>query len=1059
MLGRRELAVAKGPGDARPGPAAVPLRPPAAMESVNSRSTASVLAELRWDDGYAVPVANAENKALEDELQRMQKEKVNLQNELTDFEERIEAMTSHLKNIRQEFSFTQSLYKARENEIETEQHFKALAERERGRLKSEIKRLEDEIVSLREKKNSQENTINRTTKKLENLKQQMNCDEEVLESWIKESNRKDNDTITIQKYAQQDEGKLGALTLQVEKLTMQANQKRRALDNELTETITAQIELDKTAEDFRRVHQERQEVIRQWENAIQQMQKRDQQIDHCALLITEIKQEIRKKEIVLKEKTSFLVNETVNNMEYEKKISSAEREATSLRNEYQTQDTYRVQLQDELDALKFTVDRTASDLESLRTQVTNLKKEIQKKQARLSFLKEKNASLSNKLKLVTEETLSSEDKALRMEEILKDEEKNVKEKETEMNHLKELLFKKTQELKVQKDKEKCVLAEIEGSRTSLKNLKSRLHRLDADALKQQELIYNQDFYIQQVQRRLSRLEGEVNADEKQVLEAKVAELKKTLEEKKNVYNVLHAQHKKLQSDIHFIKRAMDKTGEETSGMMIKINELNLFNERSDQELKKAKALKQDMMVEENLLKLELNRLQDTLCNKSEKVLTLEKQKLELKKAIAERTEEIKIHKAMLDSQIRLVDQERQRISAEFQDRLNKIDKLRCRYEILTVVMMPPEGEEEKTHTYYVIKETDVKCAAVHISSAKHGNCFVHSVDIANQDFVSLDGKADTYNETHMDETPQRTSNTVSNYSFQLPSNSNLSSSLTTQAAQEKEALQREGDDLDAKICKAEKEIVALENTLCVLNNCNSNYRNSFKEVTETSEEYEEKLKLEEEKRAAHEKYRYKQRQIKELQENLQSMEKNFDTVLKQEALFQEQKKEKQALILQLNKDIEEQKPKLERVINQCSRLSREIQSLKKTKTETQEERDIDLRELKSFNKNIDKLLADVLEANPDLTTPFQMYFHQSNLELPTIASAGGSQSSRSPSTQSSLASTRSSRSTSSSSSQPSSLKVIELSLPITTPAEAAAVGSQPSSRVSASDICKRKNKS
>ncbi|XP_074767787.1 coiled-coil domain-containing protein 39 isoform X2 [Athene noctua] len=905
------------------------------MDRAGSRSTAPVLAELRWDDGYAVPVANAENKALEDELQKMQKEKVNLQNELTDFEERIEAMTSHLKNVRQELGFTQSLYKARENEIETEKHFKALAERELGHLKSEIKRLEDEIVSLREKKNSQENTINKITKKLENLKRQMNCNEEVLESWIKESDRKDNDAIAIQKYAQQDEGKLGALTLQVEKLTMQANQKRRALDHERTETITAQIELDKTAEDFRRVHEERQEVIRQWENAIQQMQKRDQQIDHCALLITEIKQEIRKKEIVLEEKTSFLVNETLNNTEYEKKISSAEREATSLQNEYQAQETYRVQLQDELDALKSTVDRTASDLESLRTQVTNLKKEIQKKQARLNFLNEKNASLSNKLKLVTEETLSSEDKALRMEEILKEEEKIVKEKETEMNQLKELLFKKTQELKVQKDKEKCVLAEIEGSRTSLKNLKSQLHRLDADALKQQELLYNQDFYIQQVHRRLSRLEGEVSADEKQVLEAKVAELKKTLEEKKNTYDILHAQHKKLQ----------------------------------------------EMMVEDNLLKLELNHLHNTLCNKTEKVLTLEKQKLELKKAIAERTEEIKTHKAMLDSQIRLVDQERQRISAEFQDRLSKIDKLRCRYEILTVVMMPPEGEEEKTHTYYVIK-----------------------------------------------------------------------------AAQEKEALQRKGDALDTKICKAEKEIVALENTLCVLNNCNSNYRNSFKEVTETSEEYEEKMKLEEEKRAADEKYRYKRRQIRELQENLQSMEKKFDIVLKQEALFQEQKKEKQALILQLNKDIEDQKPKLERVIKQCSRLSREIQSLKKTETETQE-RDIELRDLKSFSRTIDKLLADVLEANPDLTTPFQMYFHESNLELPAINSAGDSQSSRSSSTQHSLASTRSSRSTSSGSSQILSPKVIDLSLPIITPTEAAAVGSQRPGRASTSTISKCKERS
>ncbi|NWV01795.1 CCD39 protein, partial [Upupa epops] len=858
---------------------------------------ASVLAELRWDYGYAVPVANEENKALEDELHKMQKEKTNLQNELNNFEGRVGAMRAHLSNLQQELRLTQSLYKARENEIETEHHFKALAEREHGHLKREIKTLEDEIVSLREKKNNQENTIKKTTEKLENLKQQMNCDEEVLESWIKESNRKDNDAIAIQKYAQQDEGKLGALTLQVEKLTMQANQKRRALDNEVTETITAQIELDKTAEDFRRAHQERQEVIRQWENAIQQMQERDQQIEHCTLLITEIKQEIRKKEDVLKEKTSYLVNETLNNMEYEKKISSAEQEATSLHTEYQFQDTYRAKLQDELDVLKSIVDRTSSDLESLRTQVTNLKKDIQKKQARLSFLNEKNASLSNKLKLVTEETLSSEDKASRMEEILKEEEKMVKEKETELNQLNELLFKKTQDLKVQKEKEKCVLAEIEGSRISLKNLKSQLQKLDADILKQQEFIYNQDFYIQQVQRRLSRLEGEVDADEKQVLEAKVAELKKTLEEKKNTCDTLLAQHKKLQSDVHLIKKAMDKTAEETSGMKIKINELNLFNERSDQELKKAKATKQEMMVRDNLLKLELNRLQDNLCNKTEEVLTLEKQKLELKKAIAERTEEIKSHKAMLDSQIRLVDQERQRVSAEFQARLSKIDKLRCRYEILTVGMMPPDGEEEKTYAYYIIK-----------------------------------------------------------------------------AAQEKELLQREGDALDAKICKTEKELVALENTLCVLKNCNNNYRNSFKEVTETSEEYEEKLKLEEEKRAADEKYRCKRKQMKELQENLQSMEKKMDEVLKEEAIFREQMDKKKVLILQLNKDIEEQKPKLERVTKQCSRLSREIQSLKKTSTETEEERDIDLRELKSFNRTIDSLLADVLEANPDLTTTFEMHF-------------------------------------------------------------------------------------
>ncbi|NXH47369.1 CCD39 protein, partial [Dicaeum eximium] len=877
---------------------------------------APVLAELQWEPTYAVPVANAENKALEDELQRMRKEKENLQNELTNFEERIEAMTSHLKNVRQEISFSQSLYKAKENEIETEHHFKALAEREYGRLKNDIKRLKDEIASLTEKKNSQENTIDKTTKKLENLKQQMNWDRELLESWLRELNRTDDDATAIQKYALQDEGKLGTLTLQIEKLTTEANQKRRALDNELTETMTAQMELDRAAEDFRRVHQERQEVIRQWENAIQQMQKRDQEIDQCALLIAEVKQEIRNKEMFLREKTAFLVNETVNNMEYEKKIFTAEREANNLRKELQTQDTRRTQLQDELQALKSIVNRSASDLESLRTQITNLKKEIQGKQARLKLLNEKNASLSDKLKLAIEETLSAEEKASRFEEILKEEEKSVEEKENEMRQLKELLFKKTQELKVQSDKEKIVLAEIEGGQKSLKNLKSRLCKLDTDLLKQQELIYNQDFYIQQIQRRLSRLEGEVNSDEKKLLEGKVAELKKTLEEKKKEYDVLQSLYRKLQNDVQVTKRTIDKTREETSGLIEKIEELTLFNERSLQELRKAKHIKQEMMVEDNLLKLELKRLRNTLCNKAEKVLTLEKQQLELKKAIAERSEEIRIHKAMLESQIRLLDQERHRMSAEFQDRLWKIDKLKRRYEIFTLSMMPPEGEEMKSQAYYVIK-----------------------------------------------------------------------------AAQEKEALKQEGDDLDAKICKAEKEILAMENSLCVLKNWNRNYKNSFR--TETSEELEEKMKLEKDKKDADEKYRYKQRQIKKLEENLQSMQQHLDVIQKQQALFKEHKKQKEAFVLQLKKEIEEQKPKLQRVIRQCSKLSREIQSQRAGETETLEERDIHLRQLKDFNKTINQVIVDVLEAHPGLTAAFQMYFDKYNLELPTAASPSGSETSQS----------------------------------------------------------------
>ena len=59
------------------------------------------------------------------------------------------------------------------------------------------------------------------------------------------------------------------------------------------------------------------------------------------------------------------------------------------------------------------------------------------------------------------------------------------------------------------------------------------------------------------------------------------------------------------------------------------------------------------------------------------------------------------------------------------------------------------------------------------------------------------------------------------------------------AAQEREELQRKGDELNAKIKKSEKELKALDNTIDHLKNRNSNYRDSFlnKGITEDDIEY------------------------------------------------------------------------------------------------------------------------------------------------------------------------------------------------------------------------------
>merc|ERR1712048_1105835 len=132
------------------------------------------------------------------------------------------------------------------------------------------------------------------------------------------------------------------------------------------------------------------------------------------------------------------------------------------------------------------------------------------------------------------EQLSAEQKAATAERILDHEEMIVKNLTDQAKKAREMLFKRQQELKKVRDEEQVLQNEVSGDKSSLKNLARRLEQLDNQSLKQQETIYQQDYQLVHIERRLAKLQGEgMDQEEKEKLEAKVRGLDEELENKKS----------------------------------------------------------------------------------------------------------------------------------------------------------------------------------------------------------------------------------------------------------------------------------------------------------------------------------------------------------------------------------------------------------------------------------------------------------------------------------------------------------------------------------------------
>lgn len=272
-------------------------------------------------------------------------------------------------------------------------------------------------------------------------------------------------------------------------------------------------------------------------------------------------------------------------------------------------------------------------------------------------------------------------------------------------------FRKMQELKQLRATQRALDVDIIANRNALRNLVAKANQLDQDAMKQQSLLYSQAYLIQQLERKVRRAQGERSDEEKEQLKARIDELTQQLEEKKRTNTILTSQHRKATDDVRQAKRLLASLEKERSAVNENIAEMALYNESAGAQLAAKIREKEEMMVEENILRLELRKLRSFLNARADNVLSLENRQAQLQLALEERTKEIEIHKDMLKAHIKTTEEERYSAVAELRDRLSKVDKLKRKYEIIMTHLGSDDGEEH-TQAYFLIKASQVRLQIV-----------------------------------------------------------------------------------------------------------------------------------------------------------------------------------------------------------------------------------------------------------------------------------------------------------------------------------------------------------
>jgi hypothetical protein len=230
--------------------------------------------------------------------------------------------------------------------------------------------------------------------------------------------------------------------------------------------------------------------------------------------------------------------------------------------------------------------------------------------------------------------------------------------------------------------------------------------------KQEELIYNVDFQIQLMERKVAWVQGKRTQEETNEINKETQLLEAENAEKKKQLKILQNSLKNIEEELRTVESKLKNAKEEKRKLTENIDKLELENLKLAQDVQKVTKRKEEILVDHELRKLEIKKLFDLLITEASKVFKEENRLQQLELTIKEREKEILVHKEILVAEHKLAEEERHKAAINLSVKLTTCNNLRLKYES-TVQRNKKTNEDEDSigehsQAYYVIKTAQEK---------------------------------------------------------------------------------------------------------------------------------------------------------------------------------------------------------------------------------------------------------------------------------------------------------------------------------------------------------------